>query len=351
MKTIGLYGCAFAALGIGLYTTQLVMFICRPGCPSDPDSPVSSDFRLQSDVTGRYDITASTYDSSVDSFEWLSGITRIRKRMIGQARGRVLEAGVGTGRNMEYYNLHRGFQDHRPGMPESTTPPPPPHDKVESIVFVDPSRQMLELARDKWRNLYGAGEIEWWSRWRWNLGGGRVKWWCGSVLDGYVAPPADFVSSSPSLQSAESPEPVLYDTVIQTLSLCSTTDPISHIRNLALLAHPDRGRVLLLEHGRGHYNWLNSALDRAAPAHAREHGCWWNRDIGALLDEAGVVVKSVKRRHLGTLWEIEVAPASWAERAARQKQIEIAKDVTPPTAAAPDQDRSSWAWWKRFWPR
>ncbi|KAJ4293904.1 hypothetical protein N0V88_005418 [Collariella sp. IMI 366227] len=49
---------------------------------------------------------------------------------------------------------------------------------------------------------------------------------------------------------------------------------------------PDTGRIILLEHGRGFYDWVNGKLDKYAPGHFRKYGCWWNRDIEGLVREA-----------------------------------------------------------------
>ena len=45
------------------------------------------------------------------------------------------------------------------------------------------------------------------------------------------------------------------------------------------------GRILLMEHGRGHYDWLNDYLDGKAQKHHDTWGCWWNRDILSILNE------------------------------------------------------------------
>ena len=42
--------------------------------------------------------------------------------------------------------------------------------------------------------------------------------------------------------------------------------------------------------------------------HAKKHGCWWNRDIGEIVRESGLIVDRVERRQLGTLWILEARP-------------------------------------------
>ncbi|KAI5278423.1 hypothetical protein KEM52_004693, partial [Ascosphaera acerosa] len=82
--------------------------------------------------------------------------------------------------------------------------------------------------------------------------------------------------------------PRKYDTVVDTMGLCSVGDPAAYLARLAGLVAPAHGRILLLEHGRGDWAWLNRVLDDLAPAHADKHGCWWNRDIDRVVRESGL---------------------------------------------------------------
>ncbi|KKY28610.1 putative ubiquinone menaquinone biosynthesis-related protein [Phaeomoniella chlamydospora] len=120
-----------------------------------------------------------------------------------------------------------------------------------------------------------------------------------------------------------------YDTIVQTMGLCSTPNPSTLLMNLSqLLKSPsyspassdipssppvpitNGGEILLLEHGRSHYQWLNTLLDNMAPGHADRYGCWWNRDIGAIVEnaaeKAGLEIVEVKRWHLGSTWEVRL---------------------------------------------
>lgn len=94
------------------------------------------------------------------------------------------------------------------------------------------------------------------------------------------------------------------------MGLCSTGKPVELLKHLGSVTNPDGGQILLLEHGRSHYDWLNVILDGLAKAHADKHGCWWNRDIGRIVDESGLEVVCVKRFNLGTTWWVELRPPS-----------------------------------------
>lgn len=93
------------------------------------------------------------------------------------------------------------------------------------------------------------------------------------------------------------------------MGLCSTPDAPALLRRLGTLANQESGQIVLLEHGRSHYAWLNRVLDDLAPHHADRYGCWWNRDIGRIVEESGLEVRRVERFHLGTTWWVELRPA------------------------------------------
>lgn len=115
-------------------------------------------------------------------------------------------------------------------------------------------------------------------------------------------------------QPAESPIPSPpangYDTILQTMGLCSTPNPTALLRHLGTLANQEHSQILLPEHGKSHYAWLNRVLDNLAPHHADRYGCWWNRDIGRIVEESGLEVLMVKRYYLGTTWWVELRPRS-----------------------------------------
>ncbi|EEP82477.1 conserved hypothetical protein [Uncinocarpus reesii 1704] len=84
---------------------------------------------------------------------------------------------------------------------------------------------------------------------------------------------------------------------------------------------PERGQILLLEHGRSYYGWVNKLLDDLAPAHANQHGCWWNRDIGKIVEQSGLEIVESKRWHLGTTWKYVLRPRQGTDRANEKMEI------------------------------
>ncbi|KAL2187308.1 hypothetical protein L209DRAFT_742646 [Thermothelomyces heterothallicus CBS 203.75] len=80
----------------------------------------------------------------------------------------------------------------------------------------------------------------------------------------------------------------------KTFGLCSVADPAKLLANMAAKLQPDTGRIILLEHGRGVYDWINRRLDKSAPKHFRKFGCWWNRDIEKLVRDAAETIPGLE---------------------------------------------------------
>lgn len=231
----------------------------------------------------------------MDFTERYFGITKLRRELVQQARGNVLEAAVGTGRNSEFYDL----------------------DGIKSLTLLDQSPEMIEVARAKWRETHPEE--------------GSCRFITSSALDLLPAVP----------RPVDKAKHEGYDTIITTMSLCSTPLPSLFLRNLATglsyeetslantasVASGDRndylpGRIFLLEHGQSHYSWINKILDRTAPAHALKHGCWWNRNIGQIAEHSGLEIINIRRKHFGTTWWLELGLPETARGKGRQQWLE-----------------------------
>ena len=51
-----------------------------------------------------------------------------------------------------------------------------------------------------------------------------------------------------------------------------------NLQQMAAVCKPG-GQIILLQHGKASWDWLNHRLDDEAHAHYVKWGCWWNRDI------------------------------------------------------------------------
>ncbi|KAL1971218.1 hypothetical protein VTN77DRAFT_170 [Rasamsonia byssochlamydoides] len=245
--------------------------------------------QVPEDVSDRYNQTARNYDAEVEMGERVMRLGKRRQELVRMARGDVLEVSCGTGRNMQYYLLgeRRGVDEKGKAAIQG----------CRSLTFVDLSPQMIEIAQKKFEKLFPG-----------------FKKAAFRVQDAReVVPPSPSTavvkssSSTPETPSWTTSKPY-FDTVLQTMGLCSTPDPVGLLRHLGSITEPQHGRILLLEHGRSYYGWLNNILDNLAPAHANRHGCWWNRDIGQIVEESGLEVVEVKRYHLGTTWRVILRP-------------------------------------------
>lgn len=100
-----------------------------------------------------------------------------------------------------------------------------------------------------------------------------------------------------------------FETVVDTFGLCSYEDPVAVLQEMRRVCKPE-GKILLIEHGRGSYDWINNVLDGGACHHAHNWGCIWNRDILKVVGKADLDIVSVSRFHFGTTYLIEAKPRS-----------------------------------------
>jgi methyltransferase OMS1 len=306
---------SFFAVGLGFYITQLVI-VARKPC----QHPDIQNLSKQKDVAARYDETADAFDSEVGSSEALMGINGIRKRLSKQCKGHVLEVSCGTGRNLGYYPLHPGSE-------------------IDSITFLDLSPQMIAVCKRKWLALYPSTSTQTFKK---NL---AIRFSTSSALE--PMPPAPITNGTEETKGSEASRGK-YTTILQTMGLCSVPDPTALLSNLAShldTSNPD-ARILLLEHGRSNYQWLNNILDNAAQKHAEIHGCWFNRDIGTVVEtackESGLEIVSEKRRHLGTTWVFELKPSQETVAAEAKGKISSEIGVVEKAATA---SSAGWRGW------
>lgn len=258
------------------YCTYLYVAITK-----EPTHPIPKDASAQADVSNRYNDIAKSFDAEVDWTEFVMGIEKMRKRLAGQAMGDVLEVSIGTGRNLEYYDFNFGGGK----------------GKIRSFTAIDKSPEMLEVAHEKFGKLYPG-----------ILG---VRWIVGDASEaGKIPPPPKNAN-----ERSGNKEGAKYDTIIQTMGLCSAEDPVTLLKALGDLVKDEEGRILLIEHGRGKWKWLNDLLDKTAESHAHEFGCWWNRDLVKIVEASGLEVVKFWSKHGGTTSWIELKKPKTVETA------------------------------------
>lgn len=115
-----------------------------------------------------------------------------------------------------------------------------------------------------------------------------------------------------------------FDTVIDSFGLCSVgpeygptpppstavacgSHPVAVLNELARVCRPN-GQVLLLEHGRASYDWLNRTLDRQSEKHFEKWGCHWNRDILDFIQQSDLEIVYLSRWHFGSTYYIIAQP-------------------------------------------
>lgn len=155
----------------------------------------------------------------------LKPIRKQREKLLPQARGDVLEVGIGTGRNLAHYDPAR----------------------IDRIWGLDPAAEMHAKAR---RRLADA------------------------KLDVELMP-----------LSAESipTDDARFDTVVLTYTLCSIPDPVAALQEMRRVLRPG-GQLLFCEHGLAPDANIARWQQRLTPAWRRIAGnCHMNRDVPALL--------------------------------------------------------------------
>ena len=200
----------------------------------------------QEAVTRRYDRNARFYDLYDKPMDLL-GVGRRRKRLLSQARGRTLEVGVGTGRNLPLYPF--GVQ----------------------LSGIDVSANMLAKAKHTAERRHVAVDLQ--------------------LADAQHLP---FPDGS-------------FDTVTATCVFCSVADPVTGLREVARVVRSD-GRVLLLEHVRPRNQVLGWIADRLNPLVSRLLGPDINRRTEDNVAAAGLDIVDVRR---WAVWrEITARPAT-----------------------------------------
>ena len=166
-------------------------------------------------------------------------VTRLRAIWVPQARGEVLEVGIGSGLNLPFYS------------PD-----------VRHVYGVDPSLELQRIARKR--------------------------------ADGQRA--VEFLS-----QPADDPLPLAdgsMDSVVSTWTLCSIPNALRALQEMRRILRPD-GRFIFVEHGRSPLPGVAKWQDRLTPMWNHiAGGCHLNRRMDELIETAGFHITELKTEYL-----------------------------------------------------
>ena len=175
----------------------------------------------------------------------------LRKEIIDQASGLVLEIGAGTGLNFQFYQPER----------------------VERVEAIEPDATMLRYARERLSSAQVTIEL--------------------------TQAPAE------ALPFADE----TFDSVITTLVFCSVADPLRGLHEIKRVLKPG-GLLLMVEHVRAQGAIAARVQNALVPLTTRFAGnCHWNRDTAATVISAGFQMKYLRKAG-GVLVPIIVMSAS-----------------------------------------
>jgi len=197
---------------------------------------------------------ASFYDRALKASEE-HGLGDMRRELLAEARGRVIEIGAGTGINLDLYGAG-----------------------IEDLTLVEPDPHMGAKLRER---------LE-----------ARTEAASGGIAS--ASPPgAGGPASSIPARLVTAPAEALpfpddtFDTAVATLVLCTVPDPVAAIAELARVLKPG-GRLLFIEHVRsadpGTARWQDR-LEK--PWRFMADGCHCNRDTEANLRASSFILGSV----------------------------------------------------------
>lgn len=167
-------------------------------------------------------------------------VQRQRQKVVPLCEGVVLEIGIGSGLNLPYYDAA----------------------KVERVIGLDPSQEMLAYARRRSKNLPFTVEY--------------------LALEGENIPL----------------DPHTVDTILITYTLCTIADPIAALEAMGRVLKPGGG-LIFCEHGRAPDQGVRRWQHRLNPWWNRiGGGCNLDRDIPALIEGAGFRIEALDSMYL-----------------------------------------------------
>lgn len=197
------------------------------------------------EIKTRYNRIAPYYDYLESLSEHI--FKNWRQKLLAKAEGKIIEIGVGTGKNFPYY-------------PENA-----------DVTGIDIADKMLPFAEKRAAKL-----------------GLAVK-----LMEGDV-------------QSLSFPDNS-FDTAVATFVFCSVPDPVLGLKELKRIVKPD-GQILLLEHVRIDRPVIGFLMDMLNPVFVNLLGPNINRRTVENVKKAGLTIQHIK--HLGPMQMVKMIIAS-----------------------------------------
>jgi ubiquinone/menaquinone biosynthesis C-methylase UbiE len=185
----------------------------------------------------RKNIFAAMYDPMSRGSEE-AGLRDLRRGLLAEAVGSVLEIGAGTGANLAHY-----------------------HERVETLVFTEPEPAMIRRLQKKANKQAPLAKI-------------------------LRAPAEDLPFEDDS-----------FDTVVSTLVLCGVDDQSRSLREIGRVLRPG-GRLLFLEHVRSDEPALARFQDRMNWLNRLVVACDCNRPTLSTIEAAGFTVSRLEQTEM-----------------------------------------------------
>ncbi|MDA8808743.1 class I SAM-dependent methyltransferase [Gammaproteobacteria bacterium] len=163
-----------------------------------------------------------------------------RQKVVPLAKGKVLDIGIGSGLNIPFYNS----------------------DKIDTVIGIDPSHELIDLAKDFINNSQTSIEL--------------------------------VIGSAESIPYPDN----FFDTVLVTYTMC--TIPNVAIANKEMWrVLKDDGRLIFCEHGLATDKKISKWQNRIDPFWGKiAGGCHLNRDIQKLITDAGFLFESLDKMYI-----------------------------------------------------
>ena len=195
------------------------------------------------DVREIYDSEAKYYDFFELIWGFL-GLTDLRRKLGKEAHRNILEVGIGTGKNLDYYS------------------------SKSKIWGIDLSKEMLKRARKKADRLGKSLGLE--------------------IGDAERLPYKNYS----------------FDIVVDSLGLCTYPDPIKALEEMKRVCKKD-GIIMLLEHGISNNSLIRKLQYIREERHYKMQGCHLTRNPEELARKAGLAIEKCERTFFGVFYLIK----------------------------------------------